>query len=251
MVLPPEGPLAGYFELPESIGLIHRGPRNTHAEAKRYVQQALAIDPALPDAHSALGVIYLFHDWDWPGVERELSRALEIDPNVNMTRNLYGFYLAAMGRLPEALASIQRGQELDPLAAPRRFELAQCYTWMRQYDQAIAEARKALDLDPNFFPAYGELGQALHSRACTRNVAELQKPGGVSKNTRGFLGRLGYAYAMAGQRAAAERVLEELKDPGKSRFGYALAIARITRLLVRNTWPASGFRKPATNVTLP
>src|SRR5205807_252955 len=137
---------------------LYQGPRETFPEARKHLATALKLDETLADAHSTLAVIYLFHDWNWEASKRELERALALDPNVLVTRNIYGFYLAAVDRLPEALASIRRGQELDPLAPGRRHELAMCYNWMRQYDQAIAEAQKGLKLDPNFPLAYPELG---------------------------------------------------------------------------------------------
>ena len=58
-----------------------------------------AIDATLPDAHAGMGLIHLFHDWDWPAAERELKQATGSDPS----RGVYGFYFAAMGRPAEAL----------------------------------------------------------------------------------------------------------------------------------------------------
>jgi Flp pilus assembly protein TadD len=55
---------------------------------------------------------------------------------VILTRNILGFCLAAQGRLDEGLASIQRCQELDPLAAARWNELAMCYNAMGRYEEA-------------------------------------------------------------------------------------------------------------------
>src|SRR6185295_17303504 len=77
-----------------------------------------------------------------------------------MSWNIYGFWHATQGRLPEALEAIKRGQEVDPAAAPRRYELAMCYNWMRRYPEAIAEANRALELDAKFPLAYTALGVA-------------------------------------------------------------------------------------------
>jgi tetratricopeptide (TPR) repeat protein len=132
-----------------------------------------------------------------------------------------------MGRLPEALASIRTGKEIDPLAAARINELAMCYNWMGQYDQAIMEARKAIELDPNFFLAYGELGLAYAQKHLYQEaLAELRK-GPKARTSHPFLkGLLGYTYASAGQAAEAQKVLEEMKGPDR-RFGSAFGIARI------------------------
>ena len=205
------------------LGATHQGPRETFPEARKHVAMALKIDDSLPDAHTALGATYLFDDWNWAAAEREFKQAIESDPGVPVTRNLYGFYLAAMGRLQEALASFQRGQELDPLAAPRRNEVAMCYNWMRQPEQAIAEAKRALELDPTFFPAFGELGRAYAQKEMYDEAIAAIKD---QKHPR-IRGILGYVYVMAGRREEARKVLDELKGMPQRRFGDAFAMVRI------------------------
>jgi serine/threonine-protein kinase len=209
------------------LGFLHRGPQETYGEAKKYLDMALKFDETLPEAHSGLGVIYLYFYRNWPAAERELKRAFELDPSVPFG-NLYGFYLGAMGRLPEALATLQRGQELDPLAALRTNEVAMCYNFMGQHDRAIAEAKKALELDPNFFLAYGELGLAYTQKGMYEEaIAALHeglKRGRRHPRTQGLLG---YAYAKAEQKGEAQKVLEDLRGLPKPQFGHAFASARI------------------------
>jgi TolB-like protein/tetratricopeptide (TPR) repeat protein len=227
------------------LGNLYRGPKNTYLEAKKYVDQALEIDEDLPDAHSALVAIYLGY-WNWEGAEREASRALALDPNVLLTRNIYGFCLAAKGRLFEALASIRRGQELDPLAAPRRNELAMCYNWMRQYDEAIAEAQRALTLNPSFPLAYAELGLShVQKKMYDEAIAELQVALDRGQSHPRVRGMLGYAYAAAGKREKAQTVLEQLKFEAISRkkYGFAFPIARIHAALGERDLAFAWLRK--------
>jgi Tfp pilus assembly protein PilF len=191
---------------------------------------ALEIDDALPDAHTALAITYLFDDWNWEAAERELKRAIGSDPGEPTSRSIHGFYLAAMNRLPEALASVQRGQELDPRAAPRRNEVAMCYNWMRQPDQAIAEAKKALELDPKFFLAFAELGRAYVQLKMYDEAIAVMK-GQQHPRIRGVLG---YVYAAAGRTEDAQKVMEELRGAPLRRFGDAFAMARINAALGEN-----------------
>jgi serine/threonine protein kinase/tetratricopeptide (TPR) repeat protein len=207
-------------------GTLFEGPKKTFPEAQRHLDEALKLDPNLPEAHSALGVIYLFRDWNWVEAERELRLALHNDSNVILTRNVVGFCLAAQGRLDEALASIQRGTDLDPLAAGRWNELAMCYIAMDRYEQAIAAAKKATELDPNFFLAYSEWGTALietnqHEEAIQKLKTAVERGKGHPR----MRGLLGCAYAKAGKEAEARSELATLLSDG--RFGAPLAIARI------------------------
>src|SRR5207302_4145886 len=47
-------------------------PRPVYANAKAGALRALALDSALAQAHTSLGFIALFYDWDWPTAGREL-----------------------------------------------------------------------------------------------------------------------------------------------------------------------------------
>jgi serine/threonine protein kinase/tetratricopeptide (TPR) repeat protein len=203
-------------------GTQFRGIRETGPEARKAIEQALRIDKALPEAHAALGGLQLF-EWNWDAAEHEFKQAIAIDPH------FYGFWLAAHGRLPEALASIRREQQLDPLAPGRRFEVALCYNWMRQYDQAIDEAQEALALDSKFVGAYRERGLALSQKGLHKQaLVELQTGVELSKRNPEMLGLLGYGCVAARKSKEAAELLEELLGLAqKGRYGNSFAIARI------------------------
>ena len=134
----------------------------------------------------------------------------------------------AHGRLPEALATLLRGQELDPRSAARRNEVAMCYNWMRQYDKAIAEARKAIELDPNFPQNYVRIGMAQAGKGMYEEaIVELSMAIKSGQQFPGVRGMLGYVYALAGKRTEAQGVLEEMNGLLQGRFGFAFPIARI------------------------
>jgi eukaryotic-like serine/threonine-protein kinase len=208
-------------------GNLYRGPLETFPEAKRCAEKALEIDDTLPEAHTFLGAVHLFHDWKWATAERELKLGVGSDPRT-ASLTLHGFCLAALGRLSEALAAFRRGQELDPLAPAHRNELAMCYNWLREYDHAIAEAQRALDLDPNFPLAHAELGMArVQSGMVDDAIAALLQAITLGQKHPSIKGMLGYAYAAAGRRSEAVAVVNELMAIAPGRFGFALPIARI------------------------
>ena len=55
-------------------------PREAFVRASAAVARALEIDPDLAEAHTSLALVKLGSDWDFPAAERELRRALELDP---------------------------------------------------------------------------------------------------------------------------------------------------------------------------
>jgi serine/threonine protein kinase/tetratricopeptide (TPR) repeat protein len=208
-------------------GSLFVGPRVSHPEARKHFSQALALDPTLDDAYAGLAIVSMFLDWDWQAADRALTRAEALNPDLPYTYTTRCFYLAALGRVDESLASARRGQENDPQAAPRQNELAQCYNWLRQYDRAIVAADRALALDPRFLLAYGEKGIALLKNGKPQDAVTILQKGLTYGPNPKLRGLLGCAYAAAGQRSEAEQMLKSLRMSPMRRFGEALAIARI------------------------
>ena len=97
----------------------------------------------------------------------------------------------------------------------------------RRYDQAIEQERKTLDLDPNFFLAHDTIGGSdVEKSMYKEGIAELDKSLAVTPGNVLGLMSLGRAYALAGRRADAEKVLDQLNEFSKRE--YVPAITRVT-----------------------
>ncbi len=77
---------AAYAGLADSYSLLStfgfRAPRDMFPKAKVAALRALALDSMLAEAHTSLGFIQLFYDFDYASGYRELTRAIELDPTV-------------------------------------------------------------------------------------------------------------------------------------------------------------------------
>ena len=87
-----------------------------YPKAKQAAVRALEIDETLAEAHAVLGYAATFYDWDWATAERELERAIALNPNYAEGYLHYSWYLGSQERLEEARAAIVRASELDPLS---------------------------------------------------------------------------------------------------------------------------------------
>lgn len=85
-------------------------PHEAMPKARAAAERALALDPDLSEAHSALGEILHRYAWDWRGAERELKRALELNPSDSCAHWLYGYYLLVMGHMDEAVSEAKRAR---------------------------------------------------------------------------------------------------------------------------------------------
>jgi TolB-like protein/DNA-binding winged helix-turn-helix (wHTH) protein/Tfp pilus assembly protein PilF len=125
-------------------------PRQAFPKAKQLVEQALRLDDGLAEAHTSLGFIKLYYDWDFAGSESEFERAIQLQPGLALAHYWYAGALSAAGQHERAIASIQRAQELDPLSPLINADAGWYYFYARQYDASIRECRRALEEDPNF-----------------------------------------------------------------------------------------------------
>jgi TolB-like protein/Tfp pilus assembly protein PilF len=212
------------------LGAIYLGWRdnNYYAEAKDNLKRALDIDDTLAQAHSGLGMLYMYHDWNWAEAERELAKGADLDPDSSATQGLYGSYWAAMDRLDVALPLFRRAANLDPLNSNDSRALARCLNWLHEHDEAIKEATRALQLDPNHPLAHMQLAEAyVHKGVPQKAIDHLRDALNRGQQSPQVRGMLGYALAADGKKVEAQKVLDELKALASDHFGFAYLIACI------------------------
>lgn len=123
-------------------------PAENLPKARAAAEKALLLDADSSDAHASLGHILCLL-WDWRGAERELKRALELNPNSPMATIWYAIYLSATARHDEAIAVAKRARELDPVSIHINLNIERAYYFARRYDEAIAVNDETLRLHPN------------------------------------------------------------------------------------------------------
>jgi adenylate cyclase len=193
-------------------------PNEAKAKAKAAAQRALELDDSLAEAHAALASLNIAVEFQWAESETEFQRAIQLKPNYAAAHWQYGWLLAFLGRLDEALTEMQRAVELDPLSAVMTTDLCVPYLLKKDYDKAIAQCRKALELDPSFFLPHFALGSIeLHGANYPKAIEEFRMVQAMETQPIAT-GYLGYAYAMNGQRDKALEILKELNQLAASRF---------------------------------
>ena len=85
-----------------------------YAQAIDAAQQAMKLNPDLPQAHTAIGFVDFFWRWDSASSERHFRRALELDPDLPLAHHWYGSVLAHEGKIRESVAELNVAQRLDP-----------------------------------------------------------------------------------------------------------------------------------------
>jgi len=206
-------------------------PREVFPKAKEAAGEALRIDGELGEAHSALAFAKLNYDWDWPEVEREFNRAIELKPDDANLQHYYSHYWMARGQVEKSFAASRRALELGQFdLVPLNAHLGWHYDYSREYDRAIEQLIKTKELDPNFVTSYLYLGFAYEQKGMNEAaIAEFSQAVAISSDGRRPVmeAALGHAYAVAGKRAEAKRTLDGLIETSQRRFVSPYGIALI------------------------
>jgi serine/threonine protein kinase/Tfp pilus assembly protein PilF len=219
---------AGLADCYNQLGTVLVGsqpPSRTRPLATAAAANALAIDGELAEAHAALGFAKLY-DWNWSGAERSFQRAIELNPSYAPAHSWYAGYLVYTGRNAEALREAARAGDLDPLSLIMRTQVGWTMNFLRQYDSAIEQYQRVLAVDPDYAWALWQLGQTYTYKGMFPEAfAVLQRGVEVSNRSPAILGTLGAAYAMAGRKAQAEQIADELSALSRKKYVPPAAVA--------------------------
>ncbi len=194
-------------------------PKDVYPKAKKAATKAIEIDETLAEAHYSLGLVKMFYDWDWEGAEKELKRAIELSPNSAEAHDGYAAYLSARGKMDQAIAEEEIAVDLDPLSWYFNANLGMYLLRADRQQDAKERFRKILTIGTVHPHMHRMMGQAyLLDSKYDVGLAEIKKALDMSGNNPMILGGLGWGYAVAGQKAEAKKVLEELKKRSEKEY---------------------------------
>jgi len=127
------------------------------SKARHSASKALELDKDLPDAHALMGLLLLQQDHDFAGCEREIKRAIELNPNYAEGHRRNGIRLFYLGQFDAALSEYGKALDLDPLSNLTNFNYAQTFVFAGRYDEAEAQIQKNLKMDPGFALFHAQL----------------------------------------------------------------------------------------------
>ena len=220
----------GLAQAYSGLGTIFSGvpPEATRTKVISFARKALALDPNLVEAHVELGFV-LEEEWHWTEAEEEYRRALALNPNNADVHAWFALWLVCEGRTDEAVAEVQRARALDPVGVSGG-SVAFIMFQSHRFDDAIREARSALALKPDNAGILLDLGFALiANNQAADAIPVLEKALSLSKGSPAVMGVLIRAYAHAGRRGDALRLLAELKQ--RRSAGYIPAGAFVNAYL--------------------
>ncbi|TMP91888.1 MAG: hypothetical protein E6L08_09755 [Verrucomicrobia bacterium] len=148
-------------------------PLQAYQAVESAATKALELNEKDADAHAYLSDAKRVLHWDWKIAERELQRAIEIDPNSATAHLIFAHHRVCSGDLAGGQMELDEAERLDPLSPIISDHQAILFLYSDRLDDAVAAAKRTLTLDPNYnyleptlariYREQGELEDALAS----------------------------------------------------------------------------------------
>jgi TolB-like protein/tetratricopeptide (TPR) repeat protein len=214
---------AGLADCYAQMGSIRVGtmqPLDALRQARTHLQKAFDLDETLADAHCTLALIKSWYEYDWDGAKREFQAALALEPG-HVTALLWqSLYLSAVGKHLDAVASVQRARDIEPLSASVNLYLGVAQHHAGQYDLALRQMRQSIEIDPNYYRSHMFMGRNLSwLQRFDEALAEHQRALELAPDNFEVLAFLATTHALKGERQRAltflkrVRAAEERADP--------------------------------------
>ena len=190
------------------------------SKARTDAEKAVAIAPALAEAHAALGWVRFFIDWKFAEGLSELKRAKELSPANPTANDLLARVIVYLGRVDEAERQARHAVELDPLSVIAQGNLARVLLFAGKLDEADAAARKAAELQPASASSHRwqvVVAVLRGDRETALREAQLEPDEGYRRF------ELALAQQLQGDRQAADAALADLIANGRDQLPYQIA----------------------------
>jgi serine/threonine-protein kinase len=204
-------------------------PLDAYPASREAAMKALSLNEKEAEAHCYLSETKRVLDWDLPGADAGLKRALQLDPNSAPAHLFSGLHPLFRGELKDGLRLILQAEKLDPVSPIISYVATAAYLANDQTDDAIREGQRTLQLDPNYFyldsvlaAAYREKGnfpEAITLYAKGEDATQLPSSG------------LAITYARIGRQIEAQKILAQLVQASEKRYVSAPLIAAVSTAL--------------------
>jgi TolB-like protein len=128
--------------------------KDGYSKAKEYALIAVKLDPDLAEAHTILGSVLLWGEWNWDEAKKELELATELDPKCAIARQYYSEYLDIIRNNMDAREQINLALKLDPVSSAFNGTSALYYYNEGRFSESLDACLKLIDMNPEYTKNY-------------------------------------------------------------------------------------------------
>jgi len=229
---------AGLAYVSQNLGIWHTESSRTDWEeaSRRSAEQAIKLDPSLPEAHTTLARFY-WRDWNWAAAERELKRSLALNPSLSAAHFSYGVLLEDLSRPDEALVEFSLAEAADPFWLHVRTYHAMLLIWLGRFEAAHTKIEQLMTLASDSVSR--DLAHSLLARYhlaqgqledCLKDVRVLEE---ASEDPQEKTAYRAWRLVLSGKSEEAKSVLRSdpnLAEHGQNAYNLALIYAELGEL---------------------
>ena len=158
----------GYAGLADSYYLLaywnYMSKPEAYTRSKEYITRALEIDINLAEAHTILGAILKYKEWNWEDARKEFELAIELNPNFVTAHQYYSDLLDILRENAGAREQINIALRMDPYFATLHNVSGLYYFHEGKYRESLNEYKIAGEINPRginwmYFNNYLMLGE--------------------------------------------------------------------------------------------
>jgi TolB-like protein/cytochrome c-type biogenesis protein CcmH/NrfG len=136
-------------------------PEEAYPKAKAAARRSVELDDSLAEAHTAMGKVLGWYEWDFQSAELALRRAVARSPSYAEAHYALASVLPSNGNMAEGLAEMREALSLDPLSTEFSGWVARFLLYSGRYEEAVAQCKETIRLDPQYYYAHVRMGNAL------------------------------------------------------------------------------------------
>jgi TolB-like protein len=202
--------------------------RDVMLQARAAAERALALDPDMAEAHTALAYVTFFSDRDPAAALAGYERSMRLKPSLVTA---YTWAASAVGALQSHAACVpfaQKAAQLEPLSLAAQVVYAWTLIFSGQMDRAVERATRAVELQPASFLPYWVLGPALIGAGRREEgVSALRRCAELSGQLPWMLAALGCGLAFVGQTDEARQLLATLLRRAATEYVCSYPVAML------------------------
>ncbi len=201
--------------------------KETFDKAKAAARRALEIDPAFADAHASIAHIRL-HEWDWEGLNEEFQRVVQMNPSRAIVYPWYSEYLVVTGQPEIGVAVAKEAERLDPLSPVMNTSVVTAFYFARNFQAALDQINKGIEIDSQHFLPHFRLGQVyIAMKKFDAAIKAMKKAVQLSSRSTETVAGLAQAYASAGRKSDAGKLLVELHQKNSKKYVSPYLMSKI------------------------
>ena len=199
-------------------------------DARANAEQALALQPDLPEAHLAMGYVHYWCHRDYAAALREYGIARASLPNDAEVVAAIGYVHRRQGMADRGVPDIQQAMVLDPRNSLLPREVANSYTALRRYAEADAAYAHSLAIFPGDIEAQEQRAASMMYSGDMAGAARILERIPADTDPQGSVSLLRYKLAMTQRQPdAALAAIAHSPDWLMTRWEHSLAPLSLLR----------------------